>query len=187
VWPPRITHAKVVQQQIPLAPKVAASPSSDTSIEVMWTPLFWDSTANATSTRAPTTNTNGSAASSGAEASRLAAGGGQINGGCAPLTTHTVVLVCAKTGKQVRTQVYDASVTDCCIQDLGSSEGDEAVDSEEGQQYYVSVFASNALETGMLSAPALVRLKSRKVPSSADTTFEFTIGGVRFRRPVDDM
>jgi hypothetical protein len=52
-------------------------------------------------------------------------------------------------------------------------------------EYNVAVFASNGFALGLLSNPVLVRLKSRKVPSSAESTFEFMIGGVRFRRPAE--
>jgi len=148
-WPPRVTHAQTVQQQIPLACEIAASPSSPTSIEVMWQPQYHSKEEE-----------------------------GEVHGGCAPHKTYSVAVVCAATGAQV-TRVYDSSVSDCCITGLGQ-EG-----SGSNGQYHVAVFASNGFSMGLLSSPVLVRLKGRKVPSSADNTFEFTIGGVRFRRPAD--
>jgi len=158
-WPPRVNHAKIVQVQIPPAPEIAASPSSASSIEVMWNQMFWESTGMTTTTKPP-----------------AVLNGGEVLGGCAPVKTYSVVAVCAKTGKQT-TQVYDASVTDCCIQDLGGE--------DSNGHYHVSVFATNEYSTGLLAPPVLVRLQSRKVPSTAETTFEFTIGGVRYRRPAD--
>ena len=53
------------------------------------------------------------------------------------------------------TQVYDSSVSDCCIQGLGG-EGSNG-------NYHVSVFATNGYSVGQLSPPQLVRLESRKV------------------------
>lgn len=158
MWPPQVTVAETIQQQVPLAVEIAASPSGNGSIEVMWNAKYRSGSGE---------DDDGTGRY----------GEGEVTGGCAPHKTYHVAVVCAATGKQI-TKVYDSSVSDCCVQGLGGSDGSNG-------NYHVAVWASNGFSMGLLSKPILVRLKGRKVPSSADNTFEFKIGGVLFRRPAD--
>jgi chemotaxis protein histidine kinase CheA len=169
MWPPQVTVAETIQQQVPLAVEIAASPSGNGSIEVMWNAKYRSGSGSGSGEDDDGTGTG---------TGRY--GEGEVTGGCAPHKTYHVAVVCAATGKQI-TKVYDSSVSDCCVQGLGGSDGSDG----SNGNYHVAVWASNGFSMGLLSKPILVRLKGRKVPSSADNTFEFKIGGVLFRRPAD--
>lgn len=90
-----------------------------------------------------------------------------------PTTEYTLVAVEMAQGVQV-TRCYDSSVTECSVGDLKPG------------VYFVSIFASNRVSKGMLSPPAVCNtVQGKKAMSAADHSFEFQIGGVRFRRSAN--
>jgi hypothetical protein len=131
-WPPRITPAQCIQQQIPSCPsEVVVNASSSNSIEVMWE---------------------------------------QVPENGEPVTEYTLVAVEMSQGVQV-TRCYDSSVTECSVDNLKPG------------VYFVSIFASNSVSKGVLSPPVVCNtVQGKKAMSAADHSFEFQIGGVRFRR-----
>merc|ERR1719473_231281 len=94
----------------------------------------------------------------------------EVEDGGEPITEYTLIVVEMSQGLQV-TRSYDSSVTDCTVDELKPG------------TYFVSIFASNSVSKGTMSPPVVCNTKqAKKVASAADHTFEFRIGGVRFRR-----